>query len=506
MALNSIFSDIGSLFGGGDASPVQPTGGVSFQTPGSLFHSLGIGQTRQEFEFQREEEERRRAQLIEQQRQQQMRGILERIQQIRAANPNAAPHEVFNQIIQDPGFADAFVSIGADQFTGMVNDIMQAVQPPKPEQFTLSAGEARFDETGRMIAERSPAKIQEYEYLKTLSPEQRAALAEVINQFDEGKSTQAERAVARMRELGWIDDRTALGILGGTLKVVTERDAAGNPIGHTLVDLTSKTAMPLGTPTQPRLPGEAPVPGQPDAPVDPNEEPGKRLEDLSRLDDPASMFDAVGIIPRATEVLGGIAGQFVPELAAPEINAKRAALSAYRAALMQMHGVPRLKSVMELMMEQMPDMSGRSNPQQELIKAMTVRQRLETELDALQDELVDPAVPANVKREAGEAAQRIRSVLRAMPTREQMNNRLKMHREGRIPLGLGELKERASGAARATTEAIASGGASLEGGRLDIPNMTREQIERLTPDQIKQLPPEQKRQLRIRIRQLKEQR
>lgn len=502
-----VFGGFNDLFSGiGASTPTEPAGMRFARDTGiGAFMDRYISgvPTREEAVFNRQNDLLREQQLQEEARKQQMRGIMERVQQLKAADPNMPPHTIMSQILQDPKFVDAFVSIGPDQFNSMITDLVKATQPPKPEQFTLSAGQGRFDETGRQIAAQPTGDVQNQSYLLSLSPEQRAMLAETTNALDQGRTTQAERSVSRMLEMGWIDQNTAEGILSGALKVVTERDAAGNPVRQVLVDLRNNSVTALGTSNgEPARPGQGKVPGQPDAPVDKGELPSARI---SQLEDPASMFDVVGIVPKLTGTLGGIAGQFAPELATPEIDAKKGAIDRYATAVLELNGHPRLRSVANEMTKLLPDRSGLSNPQAELVKAIGMRELLENRLSRFQDELMDDSIPTNTKKDISDAAAKIRDTLETMPTLEQMQRRLQKHKSGQIPLGLGELKDKTSKAVGAAGEAVATGGASLEkpAGQGGFNNWTEAQIKQLTRDQIRALSEQDRAALLARIEQLK---
>src|SRR5690606_37932349 len=229
----------------------------------------------------------------------QMRRVLERVNSIRAANPDAPPHTIISQVLQDPTFVEASMTVPIDSLQDMVNEIVKAASPPPPEMKTLSPGQALVSvdpNSGAATPQFSQptAEVQSNQFLLNLSAEDRAKLAEITLAQNQGKTTQVERATADLLARGLITEQQALDIRAGLLKEITERDATGAPIGQTLVNLRDNTAVKLQPPAGKALPDEPKVPGQETAPVDPGEEPSARIR---KLEDPASMFDAVGLIP-----------------------------------------------------------------------------------------------------------------------------------------------------------------------------------------------------------------
>src|SRR5690606_19880278 len=128
-------------------SPVQPTRGVRFAREtgiGAVLDRYGSHPlpTREAAMFHRQLPRHQEQLRPQQPAPAQITRGLERVNPIRAANPDSPPHTIISQVLQDPTFVEASMTVPIDSLQDMVNEIVKAASPPPPEMKTLSPGQA----------------------------------------------------------------------------------------------------------------------------------------------------------------------------------------------------------------------------------------------------------------------------------------------------------------------------------------------------------------------------
>lgn len=235
-----------------------------------------------------------------------------------------SPQEALIEFVQTPEGMDMLAK-DPDALRQLVTSAA-AVTPEKPEEYTLSPGEARF-QGNKQIAALDPSDVQEFNAfaeISNLPPEAVEELAAAKLAATGGDGTQQERAWGRMVAQGLVSPETADAALAGAIEVVDIRDRLGNVTGKAFYDRRDGTMTPLGggggVPARPQ-PGDAEwAPGLGDDPAVP--------ERTSSV--PADIVFGAGVVPRLLEAGGGVLGAVHPKFSARETALRRGYLQRIR--------------------------------------------------------------------------------------------------------------------------------------------------------------------------------
>jgi hypothetical protein len=381
--------------------------------------------------------------------------IMQKVGEVRANNPDADPQSLITQVIRDPVFVQSAMKISADKMQSVISEAFKTTTPTRPEMKVLPQG-ATYGTTDPTTGAFSPqgttpnAKEAEYQFLLNRTPEERAQLAEATRALTRaGRSpSENEEAIGRLIATGKLTREQGDKILAGTLKVTPILGPDGKPEDYVVIDLTDPngaTARKFNAPAQPEIVqpqrGGQLQPGQQTAPVDANEPPEKRADLLKNK---ADMFDASGPVGWATGQAGRAAGN-VPgmEGAGEETNMQRDALSRYSFAATQAFKEGKtFKSEMNQIEHLLPEAGlANTNPLTEINKAIGLQDFMTATQNAERGIEADTRMPRRRRIEAAEKIRTIDSVLRTLPTREEMLAKREAIRTGRAGTTINDLSK-----------------------------------------------------------------
>lgn len=258
-----------------------------------------------------------------------------------------SPQQAVLDFVQTPEGQQFFMQ-GEDAMAQIKEFMQLAVAPPvEPEKGQVMApGTIMVGEnSGRTMAQNLPTEIQVNNALFEiggLTPEEQALVARgQLAKSTTGDFSAEEDAWNRLIATGRASRETADLSLSGALQLVPLYDQAGKQYGQGIWDKTQQRMVQVGD--TPQIAPQAGEEGFADGITEgarPEDKAQVNIQELYRgMEDPADIVEGAGLVPAFNETVGGIAGQFLPELESADIKKKRNALGAIRASIQRLRGV-----------------------------------------------------------------------------------------------------------------------------------------------------------------------
>ncbi len=343
-------------------------------------------------------------------------------------------------LLSDPSLIDAISSPDFDPQS--IVELFTEAKKEADKVTPLAAGTAAF-QGGEIVATNPPTKVQEAEGLAKLALQgnEFAAAVDAVNDMKAPEQKlKAIRDLERAGKLGKPGSPEAQALMNdliaGNIKVGEFRDAAGNVVAKTLINIRSGSSSAVGSEVvQPTVtqgdPTQQPdglAPGTTESRADPRAESSRQA--LSQLKDPTDALMAVGVVEATKRGVGGVVGQQFPDFSGTEAKARALATKNIRFAATNLRktlgtrvsGTSREQ--MKIIDDIIPTISALRNPQQNMVAGINLFDLASSMKRNAEAVLADGTRTGKVRGKAASDIVAAEQVLAALPTRDQMQKRL----------------------------------------------------------------------------------